>query len=311
MRIPILFGAVILCASLSGYTSFSQTGNTGIGTTTPGSKLSVNGSFGAQYTSVTSSGAVDANDFYVAYNGSANGTLTLPAAISGPGNFLGRMYHFKNTGSATLTIAANGAELIDNQAGSGVASVNVPAGYYAFFISKGTTTGTTWELVLLSSANSVPAASSIYPFSSVATTTRQSCVATIGAGAYVQTEINYPQGTVINTATALNTGNGRFTAPTSGYYLLHGATQFDNGLVAGNPNFNWAVLYLVKNIATTNNILVQSYVPASGPVVGANVSSIVYLNAGETVSMTAAASVATGATYQVVVSTFYGYKIAN
>ncbi len=311
MRIPILLGTVALCTFLSGYTSFSQTGNTGIGTTTPGSKLSVNGSFGAQYTNVTTGGAVGANDFYIAYNGSTNGTLTLPAAISGSGNFLGRMYHFKNTGSATLTIAANGAELIDNQAGSGVASVSVPSGYYAFFISKGTTTGTTWELVLLSSSNSVPAASSIYPFSSVATATRQTGNATIGAGAYVQTEVNYPEGTVINTANVLNTGNGRFSAPTSGYYLLHGATQFDNGLVAGNPNFNWAVLYLVKNILTTNNILVQSYVPATGSVVGANVSCVVYLNAGETVSMTAAASVSSGTTYQVVVSTFYGYKIAN
>jgi len=307
----ILFNAVALCAILSGYSSFGQSGNTGIGSTTPGSRLTVNGSFGAPYTVVTASGTVGANDFYLAYNGGANGTLTLPAAISGAGNFLGRMYHFKNTGTATLTIAANGTELIDNQSGAGVGTVDVPSGYYAFFISKGTTTGSTWELVLLSSSNSVPAAASTYPFSATATTSRQTCTSTVGTGPYVQTEIVYPQGTVINTSNVLNTGNGRFTAPANGFYLFYGATQFDNGAVPGTPAFNWTVLYLVKNPGPSGTILVQSYKANPGTLVGDNVSAIVYLNAGETVSMSGVAQVATGTEYQVVVSSLYGYKIAN
>lgn len=309
MRKPRLFGALALCALLSGFSSFSQTGNTGIGTTTPGSKLSVSGSFAAQYTSVAASGPVGANDFYLAYSGSTNGTLTLPAAVSGSGNFSGRMYHFKNTGSATLTVAANGAELIDNQAGAGVPSVNVPPGYYAFFISKGTLTGTTWELVLLSSSSSVPPAASIYPFSTVATTSRQTCTATTGP--YIPNEINYPQGTVVNTANVLNTGNGRFTAPTSGFYQFYGATQFDNGLVPGNPAFGFVVLYLYKNFGTSNTQLTQSYVSNPGNFAGVNISTMVYLAAGETVSVVATASVASGNEFQVVVSSFYGYKIAN
>ncbi|MGG5207332.1 hypothetical protein ACQWU4_00195 [Chryseobacterium sp. MIQD13] len=190
-------------------------------------------------------------------------------------------------------------------------SVDVPPGYYAFFISKGTVTSTTWELILLSSSDSLPAAASTYSFSTISTTTRQTLPATI-SGPYVAAEINYPQGTVINTGNVMNTGNGRFTATTNGYYMFYGSTQFDNGAIAGAPNFSWAVLYLIKNFSTTpNNILVQSYQPSPGILVGTNVSCITYLNAGETISMASAAAVTTGNNYQVVVSSFYGYKIAN
>ncbi|WP_261511927.1 hypothetical protein [Chryseobacterium paludis] len=72
------------------------------------------------------------------------------------------------------------------------------------------------------------------------------------------------------------------------------------------------VLYLIKNYSTNpNNILVQSYHPNPGTLIGKNVSCIAYLNAGETVSMAAAAAVTSGNVYQVVVSSLYGYKIAN
>lgn len=290
---------------------YSQTGNIGINTSDPGSKLTVNGSFAATYKTTATSGPVDANDYYIAYSGNSNGTLTLPAAVTGSGNFIGRTYHFKNTGTATLSIAASGTELIDNQSGAGVASISVPPGYYAFFISKGTVTNTTWELILLSSSNSLPAAASTYAFSTISTTTRQSLPATV-SGPYINAEINYPEGTVINTGNVMNTANGRFTAATSGYYMFYGSTQFDNGAIVGAPNFAWAILYLVKNFSTTpNNVLVQSYQSSPGILAGTNVSCITYLNAGETVSMASAAAVTSGTTYQVVVSSFYGYKIAN
>lgn len=300
-----------LLAALNCSLMYSQTGNIGIDTSNPGSKLTVNGSFAATYKATSTGGPVDANDYYIAYTGNTNGTLSLPAAITGAGNFIGRTYHFKNTGTATLSIAASGTELIDNQSGAGVSSVSVPPGYYAFFISKGTVTNTTWELILLSSSNSLPTAASTYAFSTISTTTRQSLPATV-SGPYINGEINYPQGTVINTGNVMNTANGRFTASTSGYYMFYGSTQFDNGAIAGAPNFSWAVLYLVKNFSTTpNNILVQSYQPSPGILVGTNVSCITYLNAGETVSMASAAAVTSGTTYQVVVSSFYGYKMAN
>ncbi|MEI9954785.1 MAG: hypothetical protein WDM90_00375 [Ferruginibacter sp.] len=62
------------------YTLHAQTGNVGIGTAIPGSKLTVNGSIAAPYNIVTAGGNVGANDFYTAYNSASNGTLTLPAA---------------------------------------------------------------------------------------------------------------------------------------------------------------------------------------------------------------------------------------
>lgn len=300
----------VLLITFNSILMYSQTGNVGINTITPGSNLTVNGSFAAAYRSVTASGTVNAHDYYLAYNGSSNGILTLPSAINGSGNFMGRTYHFKNTGTAQLSVSTNGTELIDNQSGAGVTSVNVPPGYYAFFISKGTITGTTWELILLSSSDSLPVAASTYPFSTVSTVTRQNLTASTGP--YITSEINYPEGTVINTGNVLNTANGKFTAPTNGYYMFYGSTQFDNGSVAGAPNFAWVVLYLIKNYSTNpNNILVQSYHPNPGTLIGKNVSCIAYLNAGETVSMAAAAAVTSGNVYQVVVSSLYGYKIAN
>jgi len=139
----------LICGSL-----YAQTGNTGVGTTTPGSKLTVNGSFAATYKNITATTyTLLASDYYLAWNGSSAGTVTLPAAISGAGNFSGRIYHIKNTSaSSSLTIAANGSELMDDQSGPGVASITLPAGYYGMFISKGTASGVTWEVAIVGSS---------------------------------------------------------------------------------------------------------------------------------------------------------------
>jgi len=139
----------LTCGSL-----YAQTGNTGVGTTTPGSKLTVNGSFAATYNNITATTyTLLASDYYLAWNGSSAGAVTLPAAISGSGNFSGRIYHIKNTSaSSSLTIAANGSELMDDQSGPGVASITLPAGYYGMFISKGTASGVTWEVAIVGSS---------------------------------------------------------------------------------------------------------------------------------------------------------------
>lgn len=123
--------------------------NTGVNTKTPSSILSVNGSFAADYKIVTANTTLGITDNYVAYNGSAAGTITLPAAISGTGNFKGRLYCIKNTSSSLLTVAASGSELIDGATTTDAATVIVPAGFYIELISKGTTTGSTWELSVL------------------------------------------------------------------------------------------------------------------------------------------------------------------
>ncbi|MGU3375229.1 hypothetical protein [Chryseobacterium sp. M5A1_1a] len=311
MKKNVLFIALMMglcCANLS-----AQVGNVGVNTTTPSSSLTVNGSFAASYKIVSASGTVGDNDYYVAYNGAGNGTLTLPAAVGGSGNFIGRTYHFKNTGSMPLSIAANGAELIDNQSGAGVSSFNIPPGYYAFLVSKGTTVGTTWELVLFSSSDSMPSIAQTYLFSSAQqNATKQNCTATTGS-AWVKTEIKYPQGMTINTANGLNMSNGRFTAPTSGYYMVYGSAQFDNSEVTGTPNFAWCVLYLVKNFVTTpNDQLVQNYHTNTGMFASGIVSAVVHLDAGETVSMASAAQLSnSGAIYQVTATSIYGYKMAN
>nr|WP_315026449.1 hypothetical protein [uncultured Chryseobacterium sp.] len=304
--------AVFICTIVN-----AQVGNVGINTPNPGSNLTVNGSFAATYKVVYASGAVGANDYYIAYNGPTTGTLTLPAAINGAGNFAGRTYHFKNTGTTDFFIAPNGSEKIDTQdgTGAGVSLITIPPGYYAFLVSKGTITDTTWELVLLSSSNSLPSAESTYPFSTIATTSRQSCNATATpSDPWIRTAINYPQGTVLNKGNVVNTSTGAFTAPSNGYYVIQGSTQFDNGLVSGTPNFTWTVLYLIKNYAPNNGgiVLVQSYQPTVARVFGSSISSMTYLIAGETISMASTAGVTgAGGKYEVVTSSMFGYKIAN
>ncbi|MBI5371103.1 MAG: hypothetical protein HZA79_03640 [Sphingobacteriales bacterium] len=131
-------------------TGYTQTGNTGIGTSTPGSKLTVNGSLAANYRSEAATTAtIGANDFYVVWNAGANGTLTLPAAISGSGNYKGRLYYIKNTtASFNLVLAANGSELIDGNPG-----ISIPSGYGVNIVNTGATSGTTWEVVSFISAS--------------------------------------------------------------------------------------------------------------------------------------------------------------
>lgn len=132
----------------------------GINTKTPGSTLTVNGSLASDYKIVTSDTTLGIMDYYVAYNGSVAGTITLPAAAAvGAGNFKGRIYQIKNTSNAVLTVKANGSELIDGN--TDVSSIVVPIGYYIELISKGTTSGSTWELSMLVSST----ISSITPIS--------------------------------------------------------------------------------------------------------------------------------------------------
>lgn len=125
--------------------SFGQ--NVGMNTKTPSSRLTVNGSFATDYKIVTANTTLGIADYYTAYNGSSNGTITLPAAIAGAGNFKGRIYCIKNTSSMALTVAASAPELIDGVAP--MPSVIIPPGYYIKLINKGTTSGGTWEFFML------------------------------------------------------------------------------------------------------------------------------------------------------------------
>lgn len=134
-------------------TGYAQTGNVGIGTTTPGSKLTINGSLAAAYRLETgTTGTIGTNDFYVVWNGAGNGALTLPAAVSGAGNYKGRLYYIKNTTTSNnLTLSANGSELIE-----GAASISIPSGYAVNLVNTGATSGTTWEVVSFMNTTGIP-----------------------------------------------------------------------------------------------------------------------------------------------------------
>ncbi len=136
--------------------SNAQTGNFGIGTATPGSKLTVNGSMGLAHKKVTANYLMTADDYYLSWSGASAGIITLPAASSGGSNYKGRVYVIKNASTGqSLTISASTAELIEQSGGSGLASISIASGQNLVLISNGASNGITWEVESLGSAVAV------------------------------------------------------------------------------------------------------------------------------------------------------------
>ncbi|MBF9223092.1 hypothetical protein I2H31_18460, partial [Hymenobacter sp. BT662] len=120
-------------------------GNVGVGTNTPTSTLTVDGSLAAAYGSRTASYTLAATDYFVAYNGTTPATFTLPAAQAGAASLQGRVYKLKNNSSLPLSIVPASGESIN---GAGLTTLVVlAANSVAELISTGATTGATWELV--------------------------------------------------------------------------------------------------------------------------------------------------------------------
>lgn len=90
-------------------TTLSQTGNLGINTVSPNSKVHIAGSFAAGYVAKTATYTADITDFLI--DCTANSfTVTLPTAVG----ITGRIYIIKNSGSATtITIATTSSQTID------------------------------------------------------------------------------------------------------------------------------------------------------------------------------------------------------
>ena len=86
----------------------------GIGSITPNSTLTVEGSLETGYKEITTNTTLTANDYYVTYNGTADGTVTMPTVGIGTTAFTGRIYKIKNISAATLTVAAAGANTFRN-----------------------------------------------------------------------------------------------------------------------------------------------------------------------------------------------------
>lgn len=183
--------------------------STGINIKDPGSNLTVNGSFAANYKIIpVTNYNLDVSDYYIAYNGNADGTVLLPSAVSG--NFKGRVYSIKNTSNFALTVAANGAEKIDGIAD--VSSVIIPPGYFAKLISKGTTTGSTWETLVLAKGNT----DAIFQVSGNSYAIPQ------GASAATRFDVNHTNYTIVTNS------NSTFTMPVAKPIFLSFALGIDD-----------------------------------------------------------------------------------
>lgn len=126
----------------------------GVNKTNPASTLDINGSLAAQYNSITATSYAMINtDYYVSYNGTANSTFTLPAAVNGLGNFKGRMYSIKNNTSFTVTVNPAGSETIN-----GNPNITLSANQSVQLINTGLTgAAATWEVLGYNSTSSTGA----------------------------------------------------------------------------------------------------------------------------------------------------------
>lgn len=133
-----------VCKVIGLFSSCIVFAQVGISTPNPGSTIDINGSVAANYSAVnTTPYSLTSTNFHVSYNGASNAVFNLPAAISGVGNFKGRMYTIKNNTNFTVTVNSAAPETIN-----GNTSVLVPANQSIQLINTGLTgANSTWEVV--------------------------------------------------------------------------------------------------------------------------------------------------------------------
>ncbi|WP_131726159.1 hypothetical protein [Chryseobacterium sp. Leaf405] len=227
----------------------AQTGNVGIGTVDPKSKLTVNGSFAGAYNLITNNTyAVAENDFSIMWNGSANGILTLPISTDSPDR-VGRLYYFKNGSTAfSLTINANGTELIDDTNGT-----VIQPGESALLIKTNvnTSTGNTYTVLLLTKTQQPY----MYTITGSANqTVSQGSTSTLS---FSSVQLSTNGGVDFNSATSA------WTCPQSGWYKIETTVQ---GTAQGSNSHT--SLFIRKNgaIAGSQLICVPTVVSNSGSV---------------------------------------------
>jgi hypothetical protein len=113
----------------------------GIGTTSPNSTLSINGSYSASYTTLNDGGVINAtmNVVYVVSGGvGTTATVSLPACTS---SISGREYKIKNFAGGTVLIKGNGSDLVEyaavqqlsNQGDVIQIQCSAPSGTYSWY----------------------------------------------------------------------------------------------------------------------------------------------------------------------------------
>lgn len=267
---------LLLTISIGVTNAIAQTNNTGFGTSTPGSKLTVNGSFAAAYTSITATTyTAGENDFYIVWNGTAAGTITLPASTSGTDR-TGRLYFFKNTSAIyTLTIDANGTELIDN-----AQTVLLQPGETGLFVKTNinTAAGITYEVAQISKTQPsyhLVAAGGSQNFAD-GTFTRSNFTA-----------LEYST----NGGADFNLGTSVWTCPQAGTYRIY-VEGHGSPTVTGNQSH--AGFFIMKNISTS--LTGQYFYISTGPFNSGVATAITSLAAGDqiTVNVSMCAGCGTG-----------------
>lgn len=261
----------------------AQTGNVGIGTTNPGSKLTVNGSFAAAYSPITATTyTAGENDFYIVWNGTAAGTITLLPSSDPPGR-TGRLYFFKNTSDVyTLTLDAAGSELIDN-----VPTLLLQPGESALLVktNNNTGTGTTYEVVHIS--NTQPR----YVYAAISSN-----------------EVTYNEGTIYkhdftnieyssNGGGNMNLGTDTFTCPQSGTYKVE-VQEYGSIPSTGSTTATHVGMHILKNgvvVAAWVYILTNGANPMSLAIAnGGRAAVILSLAKGDKISSRSQACIGCG-----------------
>ncbi|WP_336703362.1 hypothetical protein [Chryseobacterium indologenes] len=278
--------------SLLSYCLLGQLGNVGINTSTPGSTLEINGSLSAQYRLISTNYSMGITDYYVAYNGSSAGTVTLPAAtVAYPaqGHIKGRVYYIKNTGTSSLSVTANGSELIDNQMGLPVSSIGLGQGWFVMLINNGDTGGVvTWEAVVINPNNT------INTIISMSTNSTYNLPSTASFNSGIPQVLPFTAGEVqINqgSTASWDAGNNRFIINETGIYELDALSYFGAGGTVGTSSYIGVNLSITKNGTAIANVVAGTRANIGQLIAGAGNTPIpfhclVNLAAGDVIYLT-------------------------